>query len=110
MPAPVVGYTLDDGTVVRFEVEPSEGFRPAGPDEIAGRLREAVAPAVAGAQAVLDKVKESGPDEVELKFGIKVSGTVSWLVARAASEGNFEVTLTWRPGSAAEPGPTASGA
>lgn len=104
MPAPVVRYTLDDGTVVRFEVEPGEGFRPAGPDEIAGRLREAVAPAVAGAKAVLEKVKESAPDEVELKFGIKVSGTANWLVARAATEGNFEVTLTWRPGSAAEPG------
>lgn len=94
MSVPVVGYTLDDGTVVRFEVEPGEGFRPAGPSEIAGKLREAVAPAVAGAKAVLEKVKESGPDEVEVKFGIKVSGTVHWLVAKAASEGTFEVTLT----------------
>ncbi|MGH8908225.1 MAG: CU044_2847 family protein [Egibacteraceae bacterium] len=103
MPAPVVRYTLDDGTVVRFEVEPSEGFRPAGPDEIVGKLREAVGPAVEGAKVVLDKVKECRPDEVELKFGVKVSGTMSWLVAKAASEGNFEITLTWRPGAA--PGP-----
>ena len=46
---------------------------------------------------LLEKVKESGPDEVELKFGVKVSGTMNWLVARAASEGNFEITLTWKP-------------
>jgi len=91
----VVSYALDEETVVRFEIEPSAGFRPAGPDEIAGRIREAVAPAVEGARAVLEKVKEAAPDEIEVKFGIKVSGTANWLVAKAATEGNFEITLTW---------------
>jgi predicted neutral ceramidase superfamily lipid hydrolase len=95
--AAVASYALDDGTVVRFEVEPNTGFRPAGPDEIAGRIREAVAPAVAGARAVLEQVKAAGPRQVEVKFGIKVSGTANWLVAKAATEGNFEVTLTWAP-------------
>ncbi len=99
MAAPVVRYTLDDGTVVSFEAEPSEGFRPAGPDEIVGRLREAIGPAIEGAKVVLDKARESWPDAVEVKFGVKVSGTMSWLVAKAASEGNFEITLTWKPGA-----------
>jgi hypothetical protein len=102
VPAPVVRYELDDGTVVQFEVEPSEEFRSAGPDALVGKLRDAVSPAVEGAKAVLDKVKEARPDEVELKFGIKVSGTMNWLVAKAASEGNFEVTLTWKPGGQAD--------
>jgi hypothetical protein len=96
----VVSYALDDGTVVRFEIEPSAGFRPAGPDEIAGRIREAVTPAVEGAWAVLAKAKEAAPDKIEVKFGIKVSGTANWFVAKAATEGNFEVTLTWTPGPA----------
>ena len=100
-PAAVVRYELDDGTVVGFEVDPTLDFRPAGPDEIAGKLRAAVAPAVEAARAVLDKAKEAAPDQVELKFGIKVSGTMNWLVARAATEGNFEVTLTWKPGGSA---------
>jgi hypothetical protein len=95
MPAPVVQYQLDDGTVVRFEVEATAGFRPAGPNEIAGKIREAVGPAVEGARVVLEKVREAKPDGVELRFGIKVSGTANWLVAKAATEGNFEVTLTW---------------
>jgi Trypsin-co-occurring domain 1 len=97
----VVGYTLDDGTVVRFEFEPSAGFRPAGPDEIVGRIREAVCPAVEGARVVLAKVKEAAPDKIEVKFGIKVSGTANWLVAKAAAEGNFDITLTWTPKPAA---------
>ncbi|MGH3694514.1 MAG: CU044_2847 family protein [Pseudonocardiaceae bacterium] len=80
---------------MRFEIEQSAGFRPAGPDEVAGRIREAVAPAVEGARAVLARAKEAGPDKVEVKFGIKVSGTANWLIAKAATEGNFDITLTW---------------
>lgn len=91
-----IGYTLDDGSVVRFEFEPGDGFRPVGPDEIVGRLREAVGPAVEAARAVLAQVREVGPDEIEVTFGIKVTGTMNWLVAKAASEANFEVTLTWK--------------
>lgn len=97
MAAAVVSYALDDETVVRFEIEPTADFRPAGPDEIAGRIREAVAPAVEGARAVLEKVKEAAPDKIEVRFGIKVSGTANWLVAKAATEGNFEITLVWTP-------------
>lgn len=98
MPPQIVTYQVDDCTNAKFEIEPVEGFRPAGPDEILGRVREAVAPAVDAAKAVLDKVKEAGPDEVELKFGIKVSGSANWFVAKAASEGSFEITLTWSRG------------
>ena len=47
------------------------------------------------AKAVLEKVKEARPDEVELKFGIKVSGGANWLVAKAAGEANFEISLAW---------------
>jgi len=99
MPSPVVSYALDDQTVVRFEVEPTDDWYNVGSDAIVGRIRDAVTPAVEGARAVLEKVKEAAPDEIEVKFGIKVSGTANWLVAKAATEGNFEITLTWRPGS-----------
>lgn len=94
----VVTYQVDEATTAKFEIEPTEGFRPAGPNEIAGKIQEAVKPAVDAAKAVLDKVKEAGPDEVELKFGIKVSGSANWFVAKAAAESNFEVTLSWSRG------------
>jgi hypothetical protein len=95
MSTQVVTYRVDNATTVRFEIEPSEGFRPASPDEVLGRVRDAVGPAAQAAKAVLDKVKEARPDEVELKFGIKVSGGANWLVAKTAGEANFEVSLTW---------------
>lgn len=95
MSSQVVTYRVDDATVVRLETEAVEGFRPAGAGEVFGRVREAVAPAVEAAKAVLEKVKEAGPDTVEVKFGVKASGEASWLVAKASGEGNFEVSLIW---------------
>jgi hypothetical protein len=95
MSSQVVTYRVDDATIVQLEIEPTEGFRPAGPGEVLGRIQEAIAPAVEAAKAVLEKVKETRPDEIEVKFGVKASGEASWLVAKAAGEANFEVTLTW---------------
>jgi hypothetical protein len=95
----VATYRVDESTTVMFEIEPSADFRPAGPDLVVGRVQEAVGPAVEAAKAVLDKVKDLGPDQVEVKFGVKVSGGAQWLVAKAAGEASFEITLTWSPGS-----------
>jgi hypothetical protein len=95
----VVQYTVDDGAIVLFEVEPPEGFEQASAERVVGRVREAIGPAVEAAREVLERVKAHRPHEVEVKFGIKVSGTMNWMVAKAATEGNFEVTLKWQPGS-----------
>jgi len=97
MTSQVVTYAVDD-VAVSFEIEPVDGFVPAtSADEVIGRVRVAMEPAVAAARAVLDQVKEMAPDRVEVKFGVKVTGTMNWLVAKAATEGNFEVTLGWDP-------------
>ena len=93
----VVRYSVDDETTVSFEVEPVPGFRPAGANELVGRLREAVGPAVEAGRVVLEQVKGLGLDSVEVSFGVKVSGTMNWVVAKAATEGNFTVKLAWKP-------------
>lgn len=94
----IVSYAVDTDTVVLFEVEPVAGFVPAAvtPGELVGRLREAMGPVVEAAREVLGQVREAGPDEVQVKLGVKVTGTMQWVVAKAASEGSIEVALTWR--------------
>jgi hypothetical protein len=96
----IVRYQVDDATVAEFEIEPVPGFHPAGAGDIAGQVWDSAGPAVEAAMVLLERVKKLGPDTVEVKFGVKVTGTVNWLVAKAASEGNFEITLSWRPDSA----------
>jgi Trypsin-co-occurring domain 1 len=91
----IVRYQVDGSTEARFEIDPGPGWHPAGPSDLAGKVREAVGPAVEAAKAVLDKIKETKPDGIQMKFGVKVNGEASWVVAKAATEGSFEVTLTW---------------
>jgi hypothetical protein len=98
----VVSYAVDADTVVRVEIEPTGDFRPVRADQVVAQVRQAVRPAVETARVVLERVSELRPAEVEVKFGVKVDGTANWLVAKVASEANFEVTLTWRPGHAEE--------
>ncbi len=95
MSTQIVTYKVDDVTTAKFEVDPAEGFRPAAHGQILGQVRDAVGPAIEAAKAVLDKAKETRPSQIEVKFGVKVSGGADWLVARTAAEGSFEITLTW---------------
>ncbi|GGV36810.1 hypothetical protein GCM10010182_71280 [Actinomadura cremea] len=99
--AEVVRYELDDGTQVEFETIPQAGFRPAGVNEVAGHVRNAMEPAVGAARVVLEQLKEAAPDEVEVKFGVKVTGRTNWIVAQASTDANFEIKLIWRPGAPA---------
>ena len=108
-PSQVVTYAVDDGTTVSFEIQPVEGFVPIGAEDVAGRVRAAVEPAVAAARVVLDRVREMAPDTVQVKFGVKVSGTANWLVVKAATEGNFEITVSWGGQQPAPDGGVASG-
>lgn len=96
----IVGYQVDSETVAKFEIEPTPGFHPAGPRDIAGKVWDAAGPAVEAAMAVMERVKKMSPDAVEISFGVKVTGTMDWIVAKAATEGNFQITLSWQPGAA----------
>ena len=97
MSTEVVRYRVDDETVAQFEIEPVEGFRPASAGDIAGTIKDSAGPALAAARELLEQVRELAPDAVEVKFGIKVTGTANWVVAKAATEANFEITMMWQP-------------
>jgi hypothetical protein len=96
----IVTYRVDDETTVDIEIDPVAGYAPAGIGKVVGQVRAAADPVVKAANAVLDEVKGLAPDEVQITFGVKVGGKANWLVARAAAEGNFEVTLSWRSSAA----------
>ncbi|MFG2059835.1 CU044_2847 family protein [Micromonospora sp. NPDC048871] len=102
MQSEVVRYQVDDNTVALIEVEPPAGFQPAGVGDVAGWVRESAAPAVAAAKELLEHVKTVAPDSVEVRFGIKATGTASWVIAKATGEANFEVTLAWSADTAPE--------
>lgn len=93
----IVTYRVDDETTVDIEIDPADGFVQAGVGDVVGQVRDAAESAIKAARVVLQQARELSPESVQVRFGIRVSGKVDWLVARAATEGNFEVTLSWRP-------------
>lgn len=109
----IVKYQVDGSTEAAFVVDPDEwvGWQDAGtrPADVVGAVKDAVEPAVEAAKVVLNKIKEIHPGTVQVKFGISVSGGVSWGIAKAAAQGSFEVTLTWSPEDAQPVSVPASG-
>ncbi|HTT52764.1 MAG TPA: CU044_2847 family protein [Streptosporangiaceae bacterium] len=94
------------GTVV---VECGGGPSPGGvvkagrgvtsPPEVAVRaaqtLELALEPVTAAARVTLAKLREAGPDEVLLEFGLRLTAEVGAVITRTAGECNLKVTLRW---------------
>ena len=47
---------------------------------------------------IIGKVRElkDSPDEVEVKFGLKMTAEMGAIIASANVEGNYEITLKWK--------------
>ena len=49
------------------------------------------------------------PEEIELEFGVKISGEVGWwFFAKASGEASINVTLTWGKSAEASTGSSGS--
>lgn len=50
------------------------------------------------ASNIIGKVRElkDSPDEVEVKFGLKMTAKMGAVLASANVEGNYEITLKWK--------------
>lgn len=93
----IISYRVDDETVAQFEIEPPPGYQPAGIRDVPALVTEAAEPAVRAARVVLERMRALSPDGIEIKFGMKVTGTANWIIARSSADANFEVSLSWKP-------------
>lgn len=84
------------------EISKSGRTRVSGGSKVVEKTMEQVDAAVTAASKVAGRAaKQFGkmdgrPDEVQIKLGIKLTAEAGVLFAKAASEGNFEITLTWK--------------
>lgn len=84
------------------QISNSGRTRISGGSEIVQKTIEQVDAAVDAASKVASRaVKKFGtmddkPDELQIKLGIKLTAEAGVVFAKAASEGNFEITLTWK--------------
>jgi hypothetical protein len=100
----LIAFPTEDGQVIVVEVEEEPGpgtVRASRPGEVAERAQESFESALgsvrSAAEAMLDKLSELSerPDEVSVKFGVKLSAQAGAFIASTDAKANFVVTLTW---------------
>jgi hypothetical protein len=99
--ADFVKYQLDDDSEVFFESAEASlvSLRGGDADVVdAGKLGDRLSQIAAAAEQVSKGLRERlAPEEIELEFGVKISGEVGWwFFAKASGEAAINVTLTWR--------------
>lgn len=107
----IVEFELADGSPVYVEVDERDaaGVERVGRGEAAitkaqDRFVEALNKIKPAAATVLNTFQElNTPDEINLEFGIKLSGTLGALFASVDSEATFKVMLKWKNDKPANP-------
>lgn len=103
MPNELMQVQAEDGSAVLMEIDaPDAGFGEVSFDGKVFKSRETLEAALYGVRSIalkaLDTFRsgESGPDTVELEFGVKFKAEAdSAVFARTASEGHIVVRLSW---------------
>ena len=101
----IVEFRLEGGGSIPVEVDEQVSggvVRSARPGQVVGQagesLEEALDKAMPAAEALIAKLRNVGsrPDEIEVVFGLKLSGELGAVLAKTGVEGNFSVKLTWK--------------
>lgn len=101
----LVEFKVEDGRVVTMEADapqaPGGIQRAANTGQIVVQAKQTLESALEGikpaADAILNKLSNltQKPDEVQVTFGLKVSGDAHFVIASGGVEANYNVTLKW---------------
>lgn len=100
----LVEFPLQDGGSVLVEVEESdeaEGgiVRVAREGEVTVKAPQTFETALDKMKpvtsAIVSKLRDLAPDRIQVEIGVKLSTEAGVVIASAATEANFRVTLTW---------------
>jgi hypothetical protein len=92
--------------IVEMDDEQLAGFAPAAvsPGEVAARASESFEAAVdrliPAVSAIGERMRQLAPEELTVALGVKLTAESGVIVAKAAGEANFTVTVTWRSDAA----------
>ena len=94
---PFVTYTTSRGDNVRLEIERSDdGFMPVSGERPLGRLTDLFSPVFSAVEALVREAAVIRPDEVVVRFGIKLTGGGQAIVSKNVNDSNFEISLSWK--------------
>ena len=101
----LVEFSLKNGTTLFVEVEQPKGggLKPVAREtgEIAVKAKKTFEEAMKNLEPMITSIKEQldaanqPADEVEVKFGVKLSSEVGAILASVGGEITYEITLKW---------------
>lgn len=103
----IVEFQLDNGTTVLAEVSEldEEGSieRIGRGDAVVYKARQTLGVALSvvrpAAESIISQLQDLAQpiEEVQVEFGVKLNASVGALLASAAGESHYQVTITWKP-------------
>lgn len=101
----LVEFELDDDKTILVEVAEVEGsgIKPVSrkTGELAVKAKQTFEQAIANIEPMMSSIRKKiddmnqPADEVEVKFGVKLNGETSAVIATLGAEVNYEITLKW---------------
>lgn len=104
----IAQFLLDDGTPFLIEIQESESSQveraaniDVGQEVVKAKqsFETALGHVMPVASAALERIRTgltAPADEVELKFGVKLTAEAGAIISSVGGEVNFEITLTWK--------------
>jgi len=100
----LIEFPLEDGDAIWVEVESDEpgGMVPATRGATSHKAQQTFEAALErirpAAQVIIGKLRalHDPPDEIEVEFGLKMNVKAGAIIAAAATEANYKITLTWK--------------
>lgn len=103
----LVAARLRSGEAILFEVDEPEayGVTAVGIRDGTIDLDCALTGVKQAAAQVLETIRSVAvpPDTCEISFGVKLSGSMGAIIAKASTEANFTIKLVWKAAQASAP-------
>jgi hypothetical protein len=95
-------FELSNGGSIQIEQVSADGVTQAGRprlDHAAATLRQSLGSVVGAASDMIEAFNAlpSGPEEVEVQFGVSLDATVGAVLVSGTAGTHLDITLRWRP-------------
>jgi Trypsin-co-occurring domain 1 len=105
--AELAQFPLNGGGVLVVEVDPADSasrrvMRGSGPEAAmataSATFESALQTVRCAAEGILHQLRSLAepPDEVAVEFGVKMNAETGAIIAKASTEANFKINLTWK--------------
>ncbi|MGW5849188.1 CU044_2847 family protein [Streptomyces sp. NPDC055254] len=72
--------------------------------QLPGNLQEAMGSVADASRAVLDQLRQAGPDAISVEFGVNLAVQAGVVITKSTANCHLRITMTWKQDEPAGPG------